>query len=55
MLPSREFFWNSDRCGHWEFRVKFLSRYWELILRNEDELGGGTQEGGNQGVPPGSA
>lgn len=39
-LPSSNFFWDSDRCGHWRFLVKCASRYWELTLRIGDGLVG---------------
>ena len=22
MLPGREFFWDPDMCGHWDFQIK---------------------------------
>lgn len=41
MLSDRKFSWDSDKCAHWGFRVKYVSRYWMLTLGNIDELEGG--------------
>lgn len=45
MLTGRKFFWDSDsdRCGHGgggggDVQVK-SSRYWDLVIGNEDGLG----------------
>lgn len=29
-----------DKCGHWGFLVKWISRYWVVTLRNRDGLRG---------------
>jgi hypothetical protein len=54
----RKFSCGLDRFGHWSFQLKSVSGYWELTCRNGDgleEVRGGPQEGGNQGVLPVSA
>lgn len=48
------------RHGHWEFWVKCVFKYWDLILRNREGLEGVGdwvihKEGEKQGVCPGSA
>ena len=37
-------FWNSARCSHWEFHVKYVPKYLKLTLRNGDGLRGGIAE-----------
>lgn len=38
MLPVGKFSGGSDRCRHWGFQVKGVSGYWDLRLKNEEEL-----------------
>lgn len=38
-MLGRKFFWDPDRCGHWGFQVKCVSRYREQTPRNGDGLG----------------
>jgi hypothetical protein len=37
-LPGRKCLWDPATHGHWEFRVKYVSRFEELILRNGEWL-----------------
>lgn len=41
VFPGRELSWDSARCVHQFFWVKCVSKYWELILRDEVILGVG--------------
>jgi hypothetical protein len=34
--PGRKLFWDANRCGHWTFQVKCVSRFWELTLKNDN-------------------
>lgn len=38
-MVLRRLWWGRDRCSHLGSQVKCVCRYWELILKNGDDLG----------------
>ena len=40
---------DSAICGPWRFLVQYVSRYWELALKNRDELEAGAWVGSQEG------
>lgn len=40
VLSDRKFSLDPEKCAHSGFQVKYVSRYWMLILGNVDELEG---------------
>lgn len=49
MLPGRGFFLDPARCGHWDFRINCISRYWVLLMDmgfRELRMSGGERRAG---------